>query len=355
MLTLPARVMLALAAVAVAVTACSGSEPPAPAQATPAFASAPVALREVDLTVSAEAVVEAVRQSTVSAQVTGRVVDLRFDVGDRVDKGAVIARIDERAVAQVAAAAEAQVREAEATMLAARQTLDRTRQLFTQKFVSQASLDKADTDFRAAEARYKSVLAGAGAAATERSFTTVVAPYGGIVLARHVQLGEMAAPGKPLLTGFDPSSLRAVATVPAGQVTALTAGAKARLEVPALGRWVDAKSTQVLPAADPRTQTTQVRIELPPDVPGLVPGVFARAHFVTGKASRLMVPRAAVFQRSEVTGVYVIDEKGAPRMRQVRLGTVADEQGVEVLSGLRAGERVALDPARAGMATTPAG
>ena len=108
---------------------------------------------------------------------------------------------------------------------------------------------------------------------------------------------------------------------------------------------------QVLPAADPRTQTTQVRIELPSDVQGLTPGVFARAHFATGKASRLMVPRAAVFQRSEVTGVYVIDDKGAPRLRQIRVGTVADEQGIEVLSGLKSGEKVAVDPAQAGTAT----
>ena len=352
MRTFPARAALALAAFALA--ACSGSEPPAPAKATAALATAPVALREVELTVSTEAVVEAVRQSTVSAQVTGRVVDLRFDVGDRVEKGTVIARIDERAATQVAAAAEAQAREAEAAMLNARQNLDRTRQLFSQKFVSQASLDKAETDFRAAEARYKSVLAGAGAAATERSFTTIVAPYSGVVLTRHVQLGEMAAPGKPLLTGFDPSSLRAVATVPTGQAVAISSGSKARVEIPALERWIDARAVQVLPAADPRTQTTQVRIELPSDIKGLAPGVFARAHFVTGKASRLMVPRAAVFQRSEVTGVYVIDDKGAPRMRQIRVGTVADEQGVEVLSGLRAGEQVALEPAQAGMATAPA-
>ena len=113
-------------------------------------------------------------------------------------------------------------------------------------------------------------------------------------------------------------------------------------------------SDLVLPAADPRTQTTQVRIELPSDIKGLTPGVFARAHFATGKASRLMAPRAAVFQRSEMTGVYVIDDRGAARLRQIRLGTAADEQGIEVLSGLRAGEKVALDPARAGMSTSPA-
>ena len=220
--------------------------------------------------------------------------------------------------------------------------------------MSQAALDKAEADFKAAESRMKATLAGAGAAATERSFTTIVAPYSGVVSARHVQLGEMAAPGKALLTGFDPSSLRVVATVASAQVPAIQAGARARIEVPSLDRWVEVKSVTVVPSADPRTHTTQVRLDLPDDAKGLLPGVFARAHFVTGKAARLMVPRAAVLRRSEVTAVYVVDDKGAPRLRQVRIGTVSDEKSVEVLAGLRAGEKVALDPVKAGMSSGPA-
>jgi RND family efflux transporter MFP subunit len=310
-----------------------------------------VELREVDLTTSAEAVVEAVRQSTVSAQVSGRIVDIRFDVGDRVEKGAVILRIDERAATQAVAASEAQVREAEASLANARAQYERTRQLLAQKFVSQAALDKAESDFKAAESRMKAMLAGAGAAATEKSFTTLVAPYGGVVSARHVQLGEMASPGKPLLTGFDPSTLRVVATVASSQVPAIQAGAKARIEVPSLERWVDVKSVTIVPSADPRTHTTQVRLDLPADVKDLLPGVFARAHFVTGKAPRLMVPRAAVLRRSEVTAVYVVDAKGAPRLRQVRVGTASDETSVEVLAGLMPGEKVALEPVKAGIAT----
>lgn len=344
-----------IAAAALAVAACGSPEPPAtPRTAAAPLDAAPVELREVDLTTSAEAVVEAVRQSTVSAQVSGRIVDIRFDVGDRVEKGAVILRIDERAATQAMAVSEAQVREAEASLVNARAQYERTRQLVAQKFVSQAALDKAEADFKAAESRMKATLAGAGAAATERSFTTIVAPYSGIVSARHVQLGEMASPGKPLLTGFDPSTLRVVATVASAQVPAIQAGARARIEIPSLDRWVDVKSVTVVPSADPRTHTTQVRLDLPVDAKGLLPGVFARAHFVTGKAPRLMVPRAAVLRRSEVTAVYVLDDQGAPRLRQVRIGTVSDEKSVEVLAGLRAGERVALDPVKAGMSSGPA-
>jgi hypothetical protein len=160
----------------------------------------------------------------------------------------------------------------------------------------------------------------------------------------------MATPGKALMTGFDPSSLRVVANIASARIAAVQAGGKARVEVPAANRWIDARSFVVVPAADPRTHSTQVRVELPEDVSGIYPGVFARVHFVTGRAPRLMVPRESVVRRSELTAVYVTGE-GAPRLRQVRLGTVADERGVEVLAGLRAGEKVALDPVAAGMAT----
>ena len=340
---------IAAAGVALALAAC-GSEAPAPKAPAQALAWAPVELREVELTHSAEAVVEAVRQSTVAAQIAGRIVDLRFDVGDRVRKGDVIARIDERAASQAVAASEAQVRSAEAALANARANWERSQQLFAQKLVSQAALDNARADFQAAESQMRAMLAGAGQAATERSFSTLVAPYGGVVSARHVQLGEMATPGKPIMTGFDPSTLRVVANVASTQVGAIQAGGKARVEVPAAGRWIAARAITVVPAADPRTHSTQVRIELPEDVQGVYPGVFARAHFVVGAAPRLMAPREAVVRRGELTAAYVLAEGRAPQLRQLRLGAVSDEKGVEVLAGLRAGERVALDPVKAGMA-----
>ena len=345
----------AAALLSLALLAACGADKPAPApRAVEALRSAPVELRDVELSTSAEAVVEAVHQSTVSSQIAGRIVDIRFDVGDRVKKGDVIARIDERAASQVVAASEAQVRSAEATLTNARAQYERSRALLAQKFISQAALDKSEADFRAAESQMKAMLAGAGQAATERSFATIVAPYGGVVSARFVQLGEMASPGKPIMTGFDPSTLRVSATVASSLVPAIQAAGRALVEIPSAQRWVEGKSITVVPSADPRTHSTEVRIDLPEDVAGVFPGVFARAHFVTGRAPRLMVPRDAVVHRGELTAVYVLGDAGAPQLRQLRLGTVADEHGIEVLAGLKPGERVALDPVKAGMATAGA-
>ena len=345
------RLRLILAAFAAAGLAACGEAPaPKPAAKGDAPKTAAVELRDVELTTSAEAVMEAVRQSTVSAQISGRVVELRFDVGDYVKKGDVIVRIDERSAARALEASEAQVLEAQAALANARAQYERSKQLLAQKFISQAALDQAEATYKAAQARVGALVAGAGQAATERSFATVVAPYSGVVSARHIELGEMASPGRPLMTGFDPSTLRVVATVPQAQVALIQSGGKARIEVPSLGRWVDVKAMTIVPAADPRTHTTRIRLELPAEVRGVYPGVYARVHFVIGKAPRLLVPRAAVVRRSEVTAVYVVDEQGRARLRQVRLGSAGDEASVEVLAGLKPGERVALEPLKAGMA-----
>lgn len=340
-----------LASAALALAACGANEPPATRQPGTPLPAAAAEIREVDTTLSSDAVVEAVRQSTVSAQIAGRIVELPFDVGDIVHKGQVVARIDERAASQALAASEAQAHAAEASLANARAVYERSRTLFAQGFISQSALDKAQADFRAAESQMKAMLAGAGQAQTERSFATIVAPYAGVVSARLVQLGEMATPGKALMTGFDPTSLRVVATVASGQLAAIPPSARVRVEIPAAQRWVEARSFTILPSADPRTHVAQVRIELPDDVKGVFPGMFARAHFSVGREPRLMVPREAVVRRSELTAVYVLPAIGAPQLRQVRLGSVADASGVEVLAGLRPGEKVALDPVRAASAT----
>jgi RND family efflux transporter MFP subunit len=311
--------------------------------------TAVVQFREVDLTYAAEAVVEATRQSTVSAQVTGRIVELRYDVGDYVEKGRVIARIDQTEASQVLAGSRAQVAQAQAAFDNARAEVERTRDLARQKFVSPAALDKAEAAFRGAGAQLETARAGAGQAAASRDHATVIAPYSGVVSARHVELGEMAAPGKPLLTGFDPTDLRVVATVPQYKVAEVRATSRAMVEIPSTGKWIRATAVTVLPSADAQTHSTRVRLDLPHDLRDVYPGVFARAHFATGRARKLVLPAAAVIRRSEVTGVYTVDEKGRVLFRQVRLGEAAGDQGIEVLAGVASGDSVALDPVRAGM------
>ena len=322
---------------------------PATSQAALPFSIATAQYREVDQTYATEALVEAVNQSTVSAQISGRIVEINFDVGDYVKKGQVLVRIDEREVSQALAGSQAQVSQAQAALQNARANYERTKQLFAQKFVSQAALDKALSEYKSAQAQAQASLAGAGVAATTKGFATIVAPYSGVVAARHVELGEMASPGKQLMTGFDPKDLRVVANIPQYKLTDIRQSPRASVEIPALNKWIQATAITVLPAADVRTHTTRVRIDLPENTHEVIPGMYARAHFTVGRTRKLLIPAVAVIRRSEVTAVYVVDDKENVQFRQVRLGELAGQAEIEVLAGLNPGEKVALEPVKAGI------
>jgi len=310
---------------------------------------APVQYREVEQTYSVEGLVEATRQSTVSAQISGRIKQINFDVGSRVNKGQVILRIDERETAQALAASNAQVMQAQVTLQNAKATYERSKQLFEQKFISQSALDKAQTDYQVARAQAAASEAGAGQASLTRGYSDVIAPYGGVVAARLVEVGEMVTPGKPLMVGFDPAEMRVIVSVPQYKLQDIGMNPKVMVEVPSLNRWIKASSVTVQPLADARTHSTQVRVYLPTNEAGVYPGMFVRAHFVVGKANKLVIPNSAVLHRSEVVAVYVVDEKNTVKLRQVRLGETADDGSIEVLAGLNPGEKVATDPIKAGM------
>jgi len=293
-----------------------------------------------------DGVVEAVRQTVVSAQVPGAVVALAVKAGDRVKAGQVLLRLDARAAEQQAGAAAAQVQAARAAQDQATKEFERQKQLFQKNYISQAALERAEAQYKSAQAQSAAQMASAGAARTESGFYIVRAPYDGIVSDVSVVLGEMAMPGRPLMTLYDPQALRITAAVPQTAAIRLGSDSAATLqaELPGVGARIKPLRWQVLPSLDPATHTVQVRLDLPPGT-AAAPGMFARAWLPggAGETARLSVPGRAVVRRAELTGVYVIGTDGRPLLRQVRLGRASGEQ-VEVLSGLASGERVALDP-----------
>lgn len=313
------------------------------------FATAKVGYQNIDKSYSTEAMVEAVRQSTVSAQVSGRITAVNFDVGDYVKAGQVIVRIDPSELSQAVAGSRAQVAQAEAQLSNAKANYERQMQLFQQKFISQAALDRATAEYRAAQAGAQAAKAGVGQTAAVRSYTTLTAPFSGVVMTRHVEVGEMATPGKPLMTGFDPTDLRVVASIPQYKLAEVQKSAKAAVEIPSLNKWIEAKGITVLPSADTATHTVKVRIDLPENLAGVIPGIYARAYFSTGEARKLVIPNSAVLRRSEITGVYVVDAKNRVSLRQLRLGEPTPKGEVEVLAGLSPGDTIALDPVKAGI------
>lgn len=292
--------------------------------------------RDIDLSFPVEATVEAVRQATVAAQIAGRVLEVRVDAGQRVRQGELLMRLD----AREAAGSDASAR---ATLAQAGAAYERTRNLHAQKFVSQAALDQAAAAWKAAQGT--AAASGAGL-----SHGTVTAPIAGVVAQRHVEQGEMASPGLPLITIFDPRGMRVIANLPQYKLAELRKSGRARVEFPETGKWVDVQRVEILPTVDARSHTATARLYLPENLEGVVPGMYARAHFTIGQAQKLTVPPAAVLRRGEVTAVYVLDDKGgAARLRQVRLGEPVSGGELEVLAGINPGERVSLAPVKSGI------
>jgi RND family efflux transporter MFP subunit len=304
-----------------------------PAPTFAQVATRTVEVRAVPLTLPAEAVIEATQQATVATQVSGRIVSVKVEAGQRVRAGQLLMAVDAREAVENVAAARAQLAQAEANF-------QRTQNLFRQKFVSQAALDQAEATLKSARAQ--AAAAGAGA-----SHATVTAPIAGIVAQRHAELGDLATPGKPLVTVFAPGALRAIASIPQYRLKEAQKASAARIEFPESRRWLDGARIEILPTIDAQSHTATARIYLP-DAEGIVPGMAVRVHFVVGTAQKLTVPPQAILRRGEISAVYVLKD-GKLSLRQVRLGEAVGDGEIEVLSGLASGDTISLDPVKTGI------
>ncbi len=301
---------------------------------------------------SLDAVVEAVRQATLSSQVPGAIVTLNVKAGDTVRAGQALMQIDARAAQQQVVGSNAQLEAAQVAQRVAASELERQKQLFQKQYISQAALDRAQAQWDSAQAQVQAVQAQTQVAKTQTGFFVIQAPFSGVVSDVPVTLGDMAMPGRPLVVMHDPSALRISASVPQALLGGLATRLQAvRYEVQGLPTSAQASpQVQLLPTVDASTHTAQLRIALPAGVRGVSPGMFARVWIPSDKTTaksppQVFVPTQAIVQRGEMSGVYVLDAQGQARLRQVRLGPVQGS-AVEVLSGVRPGEQVVSDPTR---------
>lgn len=289
-----------------------------------------------------DGVVQAVNQATVSAQTAGRVVELPFDVNDYVAAGSVIVRFTDVEQQSAKRQAEAALRAAQATEREAQLAFQRAREMLDKNLIAKAAYDQALARRDAAAAGLEAARAGLREAGEQVDYTVVRAPYSGILTERHVQVGETVRPGQPLLSGLSLAKLRVEVDVPQSDVAAIRAQQKAAILL-GDGRRIEAAELVVFPYADPATHSFRVRLELPEAETGLHPGMTVKAAFALGEAERLLIPRASIVRRGELTAVYVVDPDQRVALRQIRTGHRFGDD-IEIVAGLRAGERVAADP-----------
>ncbi len=311
------------------------------------FDTTAAAVEKVDYERVLNGTVDAVNETTVSAETSGTITEIYYDVDDYVKQGDVILRI--KATKQKAGlkAANAAVAEARARLSEARQEYKRVKDVFERKLVSKSDLDRATASLRSAEARLDAALAARAKAREQTENTVVRAPYSGIVKVRHVHLGEFVNVGQPLMTGVSLEKLRVNVNVPQGLINKIRKLKKARVLIEGDHHGIPVENLTFFPYADPVTNTFKVRANLAEGVEGLFPGMFVKVAFIVGEKKQLVVPEQAVVYRGEVTGVYVVDDNGRVALRQIRAGKTTRDGKIVVLAGLSEGERVALDPVAA--------
>jgi RND family efflux transporter MFP subunit len=346
----------AAAVLVLALAACNAEPPAAPAAPGPGTGLATFEVRAGGAALERwyDGSVEAVRQATLTAQTSGRVAEALHDVDDRVKAGELLLRltgVEQRAGLRQA---EQGLREAEARATVAEAEFARIRDVYEKRLVARSALDRATADRDAAAAQLAAAQAGLATARENAGYTEIRAPYDSVVTRRHVEPGEAVATGQPLMEVAALERLRVVADVPSTVAEALRAGGRATV---LLGeRRYDSERVVVFPAATAQSSTVRVRVELPEGAAGAYPGLYAKVGFdakgvasagptvaADDRAGPITIPAAAVAERSEVTAVYVVDSDGRLYFRQVRLGRRYGDT-VEVLAGLRPGERVAVDP-----------
>lgn len=300
-----------------------------------------------------DGVVEAERQTNLSVQVSGAIVEINVKAGDQVKAGQVLMRIDARAAAQGSAASDAQVGVAQAGLDVARKDWQRQQQLFAKGYVSQAALDRDEARLKSAEAQLAAQQASAAASHTQTGWFVLRAPYAGTISEVPVASGDIALPGKPLAMMYDPAALRVSVAVPQSALPGLRAPAGIALAIPGIsgGDAIVPISSRVMPTVDAASHTVELRLGLPPLRNGIHPGMFARAWLPgTSQAGseRVFVPTTALVLRGELAAVYGRDRSGQAVLRQVRTGAV-DGERTEIMAGVSVGDSILANPRALGL------
>lgn len=284
-----------------------------------------------------DGVVEAVNQGTVAAQTSGRVVGLYVDVNDIVKKDTVLLEISAAQQSASLDAAQAQLSSAIAQNRDAQSQVERYRLLFPKGAISREVMDSAEARAKSAAAAVKSAQAAVTQAKDALGYTSVKAPYDGVVTQRFVELGETVGTGTPLFSGYGLDQLRVETHVPQRYQPQVSSVDQFQVQIPN-GTALFPTSYNLFSYADPQTHTFTIRLNLPKASQGLLPGMWVKTDFNYGSRDALVVPQEAVIRRGELSSVYRwVDDHAM--LNPVRLGQDFGRY-VEVLSGLELGDHI---------------
>ncbi len=272
------------------------------------------------------ATIEAVEQAAIAAKVTGTITELPVVLGSRVKQGDVLVKISAEEIS-------ARVLQAQAQLAQAKRNLVREQKLLKKNATTSETVNSMRDMFAVAQASLQETQ-------TMLGYTTITAPFAGVITRKPANTGDLATPGTPLLQLENDTALQAVTAVPESLISGIAIGDTLSVEIPAARLTIPGTVAEIAPAADPRSRTAAVKINLSKD-PGLRTGQFARVQLPVNPAQTLLIPQSAVVPFGQMDKVFVLED-GKAQLRLVRTGTVRDDQ-VEILTGIEPGDTVIID------------
>jgi RND family efflux transporter MFP subunit len=329
-----------------ALAAC-GHGAPAPNAAPAATLRVRLAVAESSAaprTTEISGTVEAERRAAVASRIMATVVRVPVALGDRVARGALLVELDPTAIQGQAAQAAGALAQARAAFTLAQRNFERFTDLAAHESASQLELDGARAQFEQAKGAVEQAEGALAAARSLAADSRVVAPFAGRVAARAVEVGDLAAPGRPLMEIESESGRRLVVALPESLAGAARLAPGTRVPVrldshPELGE-LAGRIVESSPGPDPATHSYTVKIEL--ESGEVAVGAAGRAQFSAGERRRIAVPRAALIEQGGLTLVVEREADGQARSRVVTVGAPLAGDWIEILTGLAGGESLAL-------------
>lgn len=326
------------------VAACGAEAPDAPAKLAPisGHVATVQAIQEAN-PVEVYGIVQPSRQSFVSSRVIGPVISTKVEAGDIVKKGQALLEIQPQTIEGQVAQAKGALAQAEAALSLAEKNARRFEQLHEEHAASDLELDMARMQQKQALGAVKQAKGAVAAASSVASEAIVRAPFAARVVSRLVDVGDLAAPGRPLVRVESLSGRKIWLTVREADIHRVHKGQKLKVTFdtrPDLGT-VEGLVDEIVPAADPATHTFTVKVSV--DGLDVVSGTSARAELPGDVTERLAVPAGAVFDRGGLQLVVTLASDGTARTRAVTTGASMPDDRVEVLSGLKSGDRIVTD------------
>ena len=327
----------ALAFSTASLAACSKSPPDAPQVQSKVAApvmqmgsQSMVAFARVPGTVTAH------QQVQLSSRLSGYIRAMSVRDGQAVKAGQLLFEVDPTDVLGQVQQAQAGLAEAESALTDARSNYGRFKALYAQQAIPEKQWDQVKSAYAMAQARVAAARGGISTAQSQLRYARVTAPFSGIITRKFMQNGDLASPGQPILALADTSRLEVQCSVSRIQYRSLHIGQQ--VAVISDGKSVSATVLDLVGAADAMTHTHMVKLGLPTDSI-LQAGDYVSVEVPVTRRQVMVVPASALLDRAGIPGVFVVDAQGIARYRMVRPGQSTPE-GVEILSGLSAGETV---------------